>query len=235
MLGMHEDVLVISDLQAPFQHKDSIAFLEAVAGEHNPTRIICIGDEVDYHAISDYDHDPDGYSAGHELVQALKFMRKLYELFPNCDSVISNHTSRPFRKAYKHGIPVALMRTYKEALEAPDGWNWHDYIVIDDVRYEHGDAIGGGGATAMKRFPLRNGQSTVFGHFHAHAGVIWQANPRQLMFGMNVGCLINRKAYAFKYWRAPERPIISVGMVKKGIPTLIPMQLKNGGRWTRKL
>jgi len=51
-------VLVISDLQYPFAHKDSLAFLKAVNRKYKCNEVVCIGDEVDMHAISDWGHVP---------------------------------------------------------------------------------------------------------------------------------------------------------------------------------
>lgn len=231
MLGK-ETVLVISDMQMPFEHRDTLPFLRAVKEIYEPTRIVCIGDEIDAHALSFFKKDPDGYSAGHEHKEALTHLRPLYKLFPTADAVYSNHTQRPLRIAFDAGIPLAFMKSVHEFMEAPPGWKWHEFIVIDGVRYEHGDALGGGGATATRKLPVENGQSTVFGHFHAYAGVEWQGNPNVLMFGMNVGCLIDKDAYVFKYWRTPKRPILGCGIVDRGIPTFVPMLLKKGGRWT---
>jgi hypothetical protein len=200
-----------------------------------PNRFVCLGDEIDCHAMSNYEHNPDGYSPGHELAKALKFMKQLYKIMPECSVAISNHTSRPFRKAYKHGIPRAFMKDYREFMEAPAGWRWESHWIIDGVRYEHGDAIGGMGYTATKRFPLRNGQSSVFGHFHAHAGTLGQANPNNLLFGANAGCLLDRHAYAFEYWKQPERPVVGAVIVDNGLPIFVPMQLKKGGRWNGKV
>ena len=231
-----ETVLVISDLQAPFHHKDAIPFLQAVADKYNPTQIVCIGDEVDFHALSDYDHDPDGWSAGQELKQALKFMHKLYEAFPVVKVCISNHTSRPLRRAKKYGIPKAFMKDYHEFLEAPPGWQWKDLWYIDGVRYEHGDGIGGGGAeTAARRAVNKRRESVVVGHFHAGAGVQWSRTKKDMIFGMNVGSLVDHHAYAFAYWKGGSTETIGCGIVERGVPTFVPMPQKKGGRWTKSL
>ncbi|MCK8363719.1 metallophosphoesterase, partial [Erwinia amylovora] len=60
-------ILVVSDLHAPFNHPDSVAFLKAIKAKYKPTRVILTGDEVDFHAISFHDSDPDLDSAGKEL------------------------------------------------------------------------------------------------------------------------------------------------------------------------
>ena len=230
-----ETVLVISDLQIPFQHKDAFKFLEAAKEKYKPTKIVCIGDEVDFHAISDYDHDPDGLSAGDELKKAIKTLKQLYALFPEVMSCVSNHTSRPMRRAFKYGIPQAFLKSYKEFLEAPDGWAWEDKWLIDGIRYEHGDSLRGGMTTVLNNACVQNQRSTVFGHFHTGAGIKYVASPEALQFSFNVGCLINRHSYAFKYAAtAKNKPVLGIGIVDKGVPTFVPMLLQKGGRWCGK-
>jgi hypothetical protein len=226
-----ETTLVISDTQSPFHHKDSIRFLAHLKKKHKPTYVVHIGDEVDMHALSDYDADPDGYSAGHELKEAMKFMRLLYKLFPNVLVVTSNHTARPLKRAFKAGIPQAYIKDYSEFLEAPPGWEWADSYVIDGILYEHGEGIPTG-TTGAKRCLERNGRSTVHGHLHSGAGVNWYATKEQLHFVMNVGCLIDNNAYAFKYGKhAINKPVIGAGVVINGLPSFEPMLLNKRGRW----
>lgn len=227
-----ETVLVLSDIQAPFHHPDTLRFLEWVNEKAKPTQVVCIGDEVDMHALSDYDHDPDGLSAGDELKKALKFMHQLYAMFPNVKSCLSNHTARPLRKAFKAGIPKAYIRDYKDFLEAPKGWDWGQQWEIDGVLYEHGEGMSG--SLGHLKAALGNGQSTVIGHLHSHAGINYTATERELIFGFNVGCLIDVHAYAFEYGRKiKSKPVLGVGVVDKGVPVFIPMLLGPKGRWIK--
>lgn len=231
-----ETVLVVSDLQIPFHHKDTFKFLEAVKEKYKPTKVVCIGDEVDFHALSDYSHDPDGMSAGDELKSAVKELKKLYKIFPNVMVCVSNHTSRIFRKAFTSGIPAVFLRDYKEFLEAPEGWEWREFWIIDGVRYEHGHAMSGGAAGVLSNACIKNQRSTVFGHFHTGAGIRYISTPESLLFSFNVGSLIDRHSYAFNYSQANKtRPVLGLGIVDKGIPTFIPMLLAKGGRWGGKL
>ncbi len=230
-----ETVLVISDLQIPFQHHDSLDFLEGAKRKYKPTQIVCIGDEVDFHALGSWDHDPDGLSPGHELQKAVQALKEYYDLFPEVKSCISNHTSRPFRRAFKFGIPKAFIKSYSEFLEAPEGWEWRDYWIIDDVRYEHGDALKGGAQGALNSACIQNQRSTVFGHYHTGAGIKYVASPESLIFSFNVGCLIDRHSYAFSYMTtAKNRPVLGLGVVQQGVPTFLPMLLNKGGRWCGK-
>ncbi len=64
-------ILVVSDLHAPYTHPDAVPFLRVIKNRFKPTRVIFSGDEIDAHALSYHDHDPDLDSAGKELKQAV--------------------------------------------------------------------------------------------------------------------------------------------------------------------
>ena len=229
-----ERVLVIPDTHYPFSHPDHLDFLTAVKKRYKPTSVVHIGDECDMHAMSDYTHNPSGYSAGDELRTALKDLHNLYDLFPEVKSCVSNHTARPFRRAEKFGIPREYLKGYAEFLEAPKGWEWGDKWKIDGVVYEHGE--GQTGKYGHLKAAEDNMQSTVIGHIHSHAGISYGANPKCLYFGMNVGCLINKDAYAFAYGKHMKaKPVLGAGIVDRSIPTFVPMILVKGGRWVGKL
>ena len=227
-------ILVIPDTQAPFEHKDAYRFLAAVKRKYKPNEIVHIGDEVDMHAMGDWDKDPDGMSAGEELEAAIKSMHKLYKLFPKVKVCTSNHTARPFRRAFKFGFAKAFLKGYNEMLEAPRGWEWRERWEIDNIVFEHGE--GESGQIGHIRACNKNMQSTVIGHIHAFAGINYTANRQDLLFGMNVGCLIDIHAYAFAYGKKfKQKPILGCGFIDKGIPRLIPMLLNGKGRWVGKL
>lgn len=224
-------VLAIGDMHHPFAHPDTIPFLIAVKKKYRPTVNVCLGDEIDAHALSDYDHDPDGDGAGPEHDKALVQLRKLYKVFPEMFVCTSNHTARPFRKAYKAGLPIRFLKSYSDIMEAPRGWKWADKWIIDDTIYEHGE--GHSGANGARQAAMLNMRNTVIGHIHSFAGIQYFANSETLIFGFNVGCLIDNHAYAFKYARTYKpKGIIGVGIIDKGIPQFIPMQMTNKGRWT---
>lgn len=227
-----EVVLAIGDLHAPFEHPDALEFLRWVKKKYQPTRVVCMGDEIDAHALSDYDHDPDGDGPGKELERAIAHLGAFYDEFPKVLVCTSNHTARPFRKAYKHGLPKALFRSYREFLEAPKGWFWEDKFEIDGVVYQHGDPFTG--KDAAIKAAQGNMQSTVIGHVHSFAGIQYNANHKHLYYGFNVGCLIDSKTYAFSYGKnLPNKPIIGAGVINKGVPVFIPMLMDARGRWIR--
>ena len=75
-------ILVISDTHCPYHHPDLIPFLKALKKKYRPDRVIHIGDEVDSHAISFHDSDPDLYSAGDEHQASLPTIHEMEKLLP---------------------------------------------------------------------------------------------------------------------------------------------------------
>jgi hypothetical protein len=218
-------VLVIADLQTPFEHKKYLSFLKETYKKYRCNEVVCIGDEIDHHALGDYEHDPDGYSAGHELEKAIKHLLLYYKAFPKMLLCESNHTGRILKKAFKNGIPLAYMRDFKEVIGAPSNWKWREKWEIDGVVYKHGMGYSGPlGALNAAKDELR---SCVIGHLHADAGILYWSNGSTTLFGMNVGSGIDPTAYAFKYAKySRKKAVLSCGVVLDGAPYLIPMKVK---------
>lgn len=224
-------VLAIPDTHCPFQHRDAFSFLGEIKKKYRPTDVVHLGDEADLHSLSFHDHDPDGLSPGDELSAAVEALQPLYKMFPNCRVCLSNHTSRPFRRAAHFGIPLAFLRTYREFLRAPDGWWWEPRFTIDGVDYQHGDPYGG--PTAALKLALDRMGNVVIGHVHAHASICWARNAKALVFGFNVGWLGDQDSYAMAYAKNIEKKgVLGCGIIRDGIPMFIPMTLRPGGRWT---
>jgi len=226
-----ERVLVIPDIQAPFEHKDTVPFLKAVHEAIDATSVVCIGDSMDACALSRWATDPDGHSAGSEYRHAIAHLQPLYEAFPIAKEVMSNHNERIAKRAFDGGIPRAFMRSYEEIMAYPPGWSIHPWIEVDGVMYEHGHAHGG--MYAARNAAAANGQSTVIGHHHSHGSVFYIANRRNMIFGMNVGCLIDVEAYAFAYAADSKfKPTLGTGIVLHGVPYFVPMPIDERKRWT---
>lgn len=226
-----EVVMCIPDTHFPFEHPDMFDFLAKVKTKFKPTMVVHLGDEIDAHALSNYISDPNGFSAGHEHNAALIKLKQLYKIFPKVLVCTSNHTARPFRKAFSAGLPSNFLKSYSEILEAPVGWQWFDRILIDEIAYEHGEGFTG--ERAAISIARGNMRSTVIGHIHSFAGINYISTPEKLLFGFNVGCLIDNKAYAFAYAKnMKSKPILGCGIIHKGVPMYIPMVLNTEGKWT---
>ena len=230
-----KSILIISDTHFPYQHPDTIKFLSALKDEYAPDKVVHIGDELDYHALSFHPSDPDLYSSGHELINAIDQIEPLYSLFPKVDIVESNHGSMVYRKAKFNGIPRSVFKDYRETIMAPKGWEWHFDLTLpmsdgNEVYFCHGKTAGSG------KLSQSLGMSTVQGHYHEKFEVIYWANPNGLFFDLRVGCLVNDKSLALAYNNTNlKRPIIGCAVIINGQPKLCPMVLNKSGRWIGKL
>ncbi len=227
-------ILVLSDMHAPFYHPDTVRFLTAVKAKFKPTHVVCIGDEIDGHAMSYHESNPDLPSAGEELEQAIKKLRPIYKLFPKVRVVESNHGSLVLRKALTAGLPRSVIKSYNEILDAPKGWVWSFDVTLNTaagpVYFCHGKSAAAG------RLASQYGMSCVQGHYHEKAQIHYISTPERLMFDAHTGCLADDKSLALQNNKVnPKRPIISILVIDNGIPTIIPMILSKGGKWVGKL
>lgn len=234
---VYGSILVIPDQHAPYQHKDALRFLLAVREMFQPELTINLGDELDYHAMSFHDSDPNLDSAGTELEKGKKWLHKLEKEFPNqlvCDS---NHGSMAFRKAKAHGLPVQLIRGYREVVFPAgngQGWHWAEswrvQTTLGPVMFKH-QASGGILVDAA-----HNACNLMVGHNHGNFSVEYTASSKHLYWGAYSGCLIDKDAMAFAYGKHTLRkPVIGCTVILEGRPHLVPMLLNSKGRWVGSL
>jgi hypothetical protein len=229
----NQRILLISDLHVPYQHPDTVAFLTAIKKKYKPTRVISVGDEVDFHALSFHDSDPDLMSAGDELAEAIEELQPIYKLFPKMDLVDSNHGSMAYRKGKHHGIPRKYLRDYGDVLNAPKGWKWSHELLINIPGGNQLMVVHGISKDVMKVVAQR-GVCVVQGHYHSEFRIGYLGNPNHLLFGMNIGCSIDSKSLAFAYDKLNlARPVVGHGIIINGLPHLLPMVLNNKGRWNK--
>lgn len=227
-------ILFISDMHIPYQHPDTLAFLSHLKEKYKPTRIICLGDELDKHALSYHDSDPNLPSAGDELARALPVIKELYDLFPKIDIVESNHGSLIWRKAKTHGIPKHYIKSYNDVLGVGPGWKWSFDITLKlpngQMCYVHH-----GKTNKVQLLSQQMGMCAVQGHYHESFKIEYWGNPVGLYWGMQAGCLIEDNSLAFSYNNVNiKRPVIGTGLVLDSVPVLEPMLLDINGRWINK-
>ena len=231
---IYKSVLIISDTHIPYHVPELIPYLQLLKKKYSFDKVIHIGDELDKHALSFHDSDPDLPSAGDELKISLPTVHKLEKLFPQMDLMDSNHGSLVYRKALKHGIPKAYLRNYNEFLQVGKGWKWHDDLTIDTplgkVYFCHGKT-----ADVLK-LAQSMGMSCVQGHYHSSMGCRWYGNSLGLYYGLQVGCMIDNKSLAFRYNKVQKaRPLIGCSVIKNGLPIIEPFIKDKAGKWIGKL
>lgn len=229
-------IMVIPDMHAPYQHPDTLEFLTTVKRTFGPDLVVCLGDELDYHAMSFHDSDPNLDSAGMELEKGKEFLNELYKDFPNVLVCHSNHGSMQFRRAKAHGIPVQLIKRYREVMfpehKAP-GWSWaHNWRIntaLGEVLFKHQ-------SSGILSDAAHNSCNLVVGHSHGNFGVEYSASSSHLYYGLYSGCLIDKDSMAFAYGKhSLRKPIIGCSVIIDGRPVLVPMVLNSEGRWIGKL
>lgn len=230
---LNSRILTISDLHIPYHHRDALDFLAYLKAKYKPTRIICLGDMEDKHALSYHGSDPDLASAGDELVKALPVIAELHKLFPVMDILDSNHGSLVYRKAKTHGIPKHYIKAYNDVLCVGDGWKWHNDLVVklpdgNSCYFHHGKSTRGLILTQQM------GMSSVQGHYHNSFSVEYHGTPIALNWAMQTGCLIDYKSYAFSYANVNiKRQVIGTGLIVDSQPVLVPLLMNEKGDWVK--
>lgn len=228
-------ILLFGDTHFPYHHKDTFSFLKAVKNKYSPNKIIHMGDEVDNHAISFHDSEPELPGAGDELEQSISYMKKLYKLFPVCDILNSNHGSLVFRRGKNAKLLEKMMRTPKEILEAPIGWNWHNEIYF---KMKNGATLYLTHGKKKNTFKLAEDMRMCVaqGHFHEDSYIKFQHHTNWDLWGASVGCLVDDKSRAFNYNKIwSKKPVLSCVIVIDGIPKLIPLYEDSEGNWIRRI
>ena len=188
-------------------------------------QVVFIGDVIDSHYSSYHETDPDGYSAGEELERAIDALKPFYEAFPNAYVTLGNHDLIVMRKAYSSGLSKRWIKDFGAVLETPN-WKFVEEIEIDGVVYTHGTGQSSEHAAFLRA--VYRQKSFVMGHVHTAANVKWSASDKDRVFGMQVGCGVDERAYAFQYGRTFRRKmIVSCGVVldSGNVPIVVPMAI----------
>ena len=230
----YKRILVISDMHLPYQHKDAIRFLKEIKKEFKPDFVVNIGDLLDFHTINMHTHDPDLYSAGMELDRSKEYIKEIESIYPEVTEVDSNHSSLVYRRALKYGMSKQFLKPYGEFLGTRK-WKWVDDLTLTMSNGQRCFFTHGRSADVLK-VSQTMGMSAVQGHYHTKFLISYWANPDNLFFAMNVGCMINQKSMAFNYAKNfKTRFILGCGIIINGVPRLLPMVLNDQGKWINKI
>ena len=226
-------ILCISDTQMPFEHPKALEFCTYLKRYYKvpDENIIHVGDEADIFHGSSFDKDPDvPMSPVHEIAITREKFKQWGAKFPLMKLAISNHGLRWVRKATGAQIPSQVIRSYQEIFDAPKGWQWREewrFIQLKHpFRVIHG--MGYSGMMGHRNAVVDSGISTVIGHLHSYAGVnhIKMNGAEKMLWGMNVGCLIQEDAVAFKYGKySRPKACLGAGVVLNSgtTPVWIPL------------
>ena len=202
-------VLVVGDLHAPFLKWGYLDFCLRIHKLYNCNEVVFIGDLLDNHYSSFHETDPDGMSAIQEFETAIKEINLWYQFFPKAKVCIGNHDLIPDRKRFTAGISDKWLKKIDEVL-GTEKWEFSEEHKIENVLYNHGT---GRKARHRARDELL---SIVQGHYHSESYVEYFVGLERRIFAMQVGCGIDRRAYAMAYGRHFKKPHINCGVVIEG-------------------
>jgi len=211
-------VLCIGDLHLPATHTKYLDFIRKLKRKYKTDTTVFIGDVLDHHSISFHQKNPELPSAIDEHKQTVKGMKAWKKTFPEAVICIGNHDERVHRLSSAAGIPSMYLVDYSDLYDTPN-WKWDHSFIIDNVMYIHG--TGAGGQRPAYSAAVKLGQSIVMGHVHSIAMLQVLQSPTQRIFGMNVGCGVDKNHRAMNYAKNHlNKPVISAGIIIDGKPIL---------------
>ena len=228
--------LFISDLHAPYHHRDAYDFLYAMQEYYQFENIYNVGDVVDNHIPNYHEKELDAFSGSEEVEEAGEFLRELQYLFPVMKISLGNHDIMANRKAKTSGIPQEWVKCPNAVYGLKRGWDWdveHNIVLGDGSKAFMRHSIGVNMVSNVKGLS----RSSIQGHHHSALGVVWREEGSIQRFHMSVGCLIDPKAPPFRYDKdhIKNRPLLGCGFEIDGVAYVQPMRLKNNGRWVGKI
>lgn len=220
--GDPDSVLFVGDLHAPFVLEGYLEFNLELQKKYNCGTIIFAGDIIDAHSWSFHTADVDGMSVKDELNAAISQLSDWYKAFPEATVLYGNHDLRIARKAKEYGLSQLFLKYFGDIIDAPKEWKFTHELYKDKVLYIHGS-----NGNAIKRATEMR-HSVAQGHLHSEAFASWSVSEIDSIFGLQVGCGVDRRTYAFEY-ASPmtKKPIISSGLVldKGRLPIIELMRL----------
>lgn len=203
---------VFGDLHAPFNHPRYLDFVKATFKQYGVTTVVCLGDLVDFHALSRFQSEGCAKGAYDEFDLACNEVQKVAEVFPELYLTLGNHDLIPERQAATLGIGRRFVKDLAQLFRLPKGWKIGNEFIIDGVLYRHAPPAGGKDGAVNSAIQER--MSICVGHQHSFGGVKYSANKREIIFGLNAGCGIDAEQYAFAYAKnALNRPTLGCGIV----------------------
>ena len=203
---------VFGDVHAPFNHPRYLGFLKATFARFGVTDIVCLGDLVDFHAISRFQSEGCAKGAYDEFDMAFDEVHKWVKAFPRLRFCLGNHDRIPERQAATLGIGAKFVKDLRQLFYLPQSWEIGNEFIIDGVLYRHAPPAGGKDGAINSAIQER--MSVCIGHQHSFGGVKYSANKREVIFGLNAGCGIDAEQYAFAYGKnALNRPTLGCGIV----------------------
>jgi predicted phosphodiesterase len=224
------NVGIVGDPHEPASRAGYLDFCSDTFEEHEVDEVVCIGDLVDWHAVSFHARQPECPGPADEYHLALERVQRWATRFPKLKWTLGNHDERAARLARTVSIPEFMLKPYNEIWGVPD-WEIGFDFMIDGVFYTHGTGTSGVHPAWNKM--NKSKMSVVMGHCHSRAGVKFGSNRLKRYFGLDVGCGVDDRTWQFAYGKnLDERSMLACAVVKDGWqPISIPMRCSRGEKY----
>lgn len=219
--------LFISDVHEPYAHPQALKFCKSLQKDFEipNSNIYSVGDLLDQYGFSRWPKSPDAkHTINQELDLARERLKRWALAFPELKICESNHDQRIMKKALGADLPSQVIRSFREIFGIPDEWEIKQQFVVMankcEIVVDHGEEF----PDALQA-AISYGVNVVQGHHHAKAGVQYARSRVQELWGMSVGCLVDRESFAFSYGdKSKRKPMIGCGIVLNGIAHFIPLR-----------
>lgn len=212
-------VLIVPDIHEPFSIDGFAEWCAEVHDRWGCDSTVFIGDVVDNYATSLHGKDPDNPNATAEFERTAERLDQWFTLFPEAVLTLGNHDDRPMRTAKAGGVSSVFMKSFRETWGIPDGWQICQEALIDGVLYVH---QGGGGRNPSLARALVELVPVVSGHYHTCGGVAYHSGRNHTLWGLDVGCGVDRTGYGLAYNKSLRGFILGCGVVVNDNGVMIP-------------
>ena len=214
---------IISDMHEPFALPGYADWCYDTFNRYGCDTIAQIGDAVDNYASSMHSKDPDNPNATAEFERTAKNLERWFGLFHDVVMTLGNHDDRPMRTAKAGGVSSVFMKSFRETWNIPVTWQICQEAILDNVMYVH---QGGGGRSPSLARALAELIPVVSGHYHTVGGVAYHAGRNHTLWGLDVGCGVDRTGYGLAYNKSLRGYILGCGIVVNDngvhVPHFIP-------------
>jgi predicted phosphodiesterase len=219
--------MVFGDTHAPFHHKRCLEFLADISSDFKPDTVVHTGDLTDQYNFSRFERDMVADKPGKELKKMRDFTSKLHDIFPDLTIVKSNHDVRLWQAAKKGGIPRECLISWDKLIGSED-FDWklvNDYLFTVDSDRSKWQVSHHKTGTALST-SQKLGRNVVLGHHHTRQGTYrWSPEKGKTLWGVDTGCLIDNKTYAFYYAKANAlQQVGGAVLIEDGIPRIVPLR-----------
>ena len=160
-------IIVLADQHFPFADRRTIEWSIEYIKEVKPSRIVLLGDLIDFYSISHFTKDPSKRNLKKEVDSAREYIAKIDSLNYDTTYIKGNHEHRWEKYVWDKAPELVGLDevSFNNLLRIPDRWQVVGYnkrVIHGNIVFFHGDKCGAG----LFDKNLQLGMSSICGHSH---------------------------------------------------------------------